>query len=893
MKTDRLAAPGAPNLADYYTVLSADGSTIAVAVPTFDPNNPGSVYVFRRDALGKIDAGNIARITSPTGSNYNVHFGKAMAMSADGNTIAVSRRGRIEPSGDPDHGGGVFIFVRSGDSWNHVKTLADQRPQIYADSLFGGERFEGSADGGLALSADGGVLVAGSGDLNICQDANFGQGSECDQFVLGGAFLYERPAEGWGGNPFPKVITWDNNNSGEVLTAEHVAISSAGDRVFIQGKKSPEKYAVYYARRPGGGWPQLTSFLHGDRTGRLGTDYNAGDSWSSFAINSSGTMLAVGLSSHNRALVWANIPDQSIGLDSGPSFAALSTTLNNSFGRSLAIKGDGSKIIVSGPFEYNTENATVISRFPGGWPTDGGEYPGVGMELFPVAAGRVAMSADGETLVAGADVLLPRLATPTFTPVKAVANGERFTLTISGSGFTNDTIVRWGDYILTQTRVTPTELDVTVPGDLVTSAGSASIFVQIPLPGGGLITLPYAIENPPPLLSELDPPSSVAGEPSLPLTVRGSHFLPSSVVRWDGAALATTYVNSATLRVELGAAQIASVGEASVTVSTPAPGGGTSASLSHSLVAAPAPQLAGVSPFSRAAGKPAFTLTAVGSDFMRRSQIVFAGQTLTTTYVNSGTLTAEVPAALVVDEGPLGVSITTTEPGGGESPAQTFTVTSAAPSLDDVFPFFGPPAGGTEVTLSGMNLESTSAVSFGGQPAMIVSAAETTLVVQAPAGAVGSADVTVTTRYGSATIRGGFVYATSEPAQPWRDFGELRLWADDFSTSEGLTVATGRISLGHAGRNARYFRVSDRVSWAISDTLTISGTLGFFGGQGLSSGRFSLDTASGAITAQPGALGLVSTLGSTAIAVNPTLTLNALEEQVPVTATLVVSLPEN
>lgn len=82
--------------------------------------------------------------------------------------------------------------------------------------------------------------------------------------------------------------------------------------------------------------------------------------------------------------------------------------------------------------------------------------------------------------------------------------------------------------------------------------------------------------NPVPALAGINPTSAQAGGPGLSLTVTGSQFVTSSVVRWNGVNLPTTYQNSTTLTAQVTAAQIASPGLMSVTVFNPSPGGGVS-----------------------------------------------------------------------------------------------------------------------------------------------------------------------------------------------------------------------------------------------------------------------------------------------------------------------------
>jgi hypothetical protein len=93
---------------------------------------------------------------------------------------------------------------------------------------------------------------------------------------------------------------------------------------------------------------------------------------------------------------------------------------------------------------------------------------------------------------------------------------------------------------------------------------------------------------PVPVTSSLSPASAVAGSAQLTLTVNGSSFATSSVVRWNGAARPTTFVSASQLRATISAADLASAGSIPVSVVTPAPGGGTSGSQTFTI-SAPAP----------------------------------------------------------------------------------------------------------------------------------------------------------------------------------------------------------------------------------------------------------------------------------------------------------------
>jgi hypothetical protein len=83
--------------------------------------------------------------------------------------------------------------------------------------------------------------------------------------------------------------------------------------------------------------------------------------------------------------------------------------------------------------------------------------------------------------------------------------------------------------------------------------------------------------NPVPFVNQPLVPTSVApGSPELALTVNGTGFVSTSVVNWNGTPLTTAFVSSHQLVADVPASVLAAASTASVTVSSPAPGGGTS-----------------------------------------------------------------------------------------------------------------------------------------------------------------------------------------------------------------------------------------------------------------------------------------------------------------------------
>jgi len=86
-----------------------------------------------------------------------------------------------------------------------------------------------------------------------------------------------------------------------------------------------------------------------------------------------------------------------------------------------------------------------------------------------------------------------------------------------------------------------------------------------------------AATNPTPILYQpLVPAATVPGGAGFTLTVNGTGFVQGAVVNWNGSPRQTTFVSSSQVAAAIAAADIATMGTATITVTNPGPGGGTS-----------------------------------------------------------------------------------------------------------------------------------------------------------------------------------------------------------------------------------------------------------------------------------------------------------------------------
>lgn len=192
--------------------------------------------------------------------------------------------------------------------------------------------------------------------------------------------------------------------------------------------------------------------------------------------------------------------------------------------------------------------------------------------------------------------------------------------------------------------------------------------------GGGSQTT-----NPLPAVASLSPSSAVVGSAGVTLTIAGSNFLSSSTVTWNGAAVSSTYESASSLTAEIPASDLSSVGTGKIAVVNPAPGGGTSGSLSFTINAAPnpSPTLSSISPMSAYIGISSLTLTLSGSGFVNDSQVLWNGAAMATTYSSATQLEATIPGSDFTSAQQAAVAVFNPTPGGGTSTAQQFTITVA------------------------------------------------------------------------------------------------------------------------------------------------------------------------------------------------------------------------
>lgn len=321
-----------------------DGSTQGVNGPSNEAAaNAGAVYVLTRS--GTVWGQQAYVKASNTGTEDN--FGFSVALSADGNTLAVGAPGEDsnatiingnEGDNTASSAGAVYIFTRSGTTWT-------QQAYIKGSNTVAGDQFGFS----VALSADGSTLAVGA----------IGRATQA-----GAAYVFTRSGT-WSQQA---LVTASNTESidqfgfsvalsGDGNTLAVGAPGEDGSSTVINGvddNLALNAGAAYVFTRSAGSWSQQAYVKASNTTG--------GDQFGvSVSLSSDGSTLAVGAPFEDSSGTGVGSPTNELATDAGAAYVftrsvttwtqqayvkASNTGGGDNFGGSVALSGDGNALMV-------------------------------------------------------------------------------------------------------------------------------------------------------------------------------------------------------------------------------------------------------------------------------------------------------------------------------------------------------------------------------------------------------------------------------------------------------------------------------------------------------------------------------------------------------------------
>ena len=224
------------------------------------------------------------------------YFGHALAISSDGNSMAVGAYGEQSNAtginGDQDDismsgAGAVYVFTRNGDTWS-------QQAYIKASNTSYHDCFGWS----IALSFDGNTLAVGAQAETVLSTGINADQTNRAAYGAGAAYVFTRNGATWSQQAYVKA----SNTAASAIFGTSIVLSSDGNTMAVgaRGERSSttgingdqtdnlfaNAGAVYVFTRSGTTWSQQ-AYIKASNTGR-----DAHFGWS-VALSSNGNTLAV------------------------------------------------------------------------------------------------------------------------------------------------------------------------------------------------------------------------------------------------------------------------------------------------------------------------------------------------------------------------------------------------------------------------------------------------------------------------------------------------------------------------------------------------------------------------------------------------------------------------
>ncbi|WP_345718612.1 IPT/TIG domain-containing protein [Kineosporia mesophila] len=327
------------------------------------------------------------------------------------------------------------------------------------------------------------------------------------------------------------------------------------------------------------------------------------------------------------------------------------------------------------------------------------------------------------------------------------------TVTLTGTGFTSATGVKFGNVLGTSPNVvSSTQMTVVSPAG---TAGTVNVTVVGVYANSGTSSSSQFTYLDRPDVTGVAPDSGTTAGGTV-VTISGTGFTPASTVAFGAnPGTGVVYVSATQIRATSPAG---SAGLVDIAVTT---NGGTSATggTRDDFRYVGSPTITGLSPTTGAvAGGD--TVTIDGTQFYDVTGVTFGG--VAATNVNRTSATRVIVTTPPHAAGAVSVVVTTTA--GGASAGSTFTY-EPAPSVTTVTPDSGATGGGTTVVLAGSGFTGATGVSFGTVPAASFTVdSDTQVTAVSPASSTaGSFYITVDGPYGTSATGPGseFTYAGS------------------------------------------------------------------------------------------------------------------------------------
>ncbi|MFA5185252.1 MAG: IPT/TIG domain-containing protein [Patescibacteria group bacterium] len=404
--------------------------------------------------------------------------------------------------------------------------------------------------------------------------------------------------------------------------------------------------------------------------------------------------------------------------------------------------------------------------------------------------------------------------TPTINSMSVTSTlvgGETMQVTITGTDFPSNSQVFLGATQLTTVRNSSESLTITILSSQLQEAGSTPLTVVNPSTNNTSAPVNFLVLNYPPRFTGISPTTKTQYSGEFTLTLNGDDLTPTSQVKIDGDDVATTYVSRTQLTAVIPSSYVDAVGDHSITITNPAPGGGTSVTQTLTVHNAD-PMLSSISPSSKTIGDAQFTMTLTGTGFNSNSQAKLGGSNRTTSFVSPTQLNVTIPATDMADVGTASITVENPAPGGGTSAGQTFTVNNPAPTLSSISPSSkNKDDAQFSMTLTGTGFSSNSQAKLDGSNRTTAYVSPTQLTVTIPAtdmASAGTYDITVVNPAPGGGTSGVQTFTVNNPAPTLGSISPSSKNARDAQFTMTLTgtnfQSNSQVQLGGSDRATTY-----------------------------------------------------------------------------------------
>ncbi|HFE31694.1 MAG TPA: integrin [Gammaproteobacteria bacterium] len=345
-------AIGADNTSQSITLIEGINLDISIVVTASDSSTVTYIITITRQfAAAFAQQAYIKASNTGAGdlSGYGDWFGSSVALSDDGDTLAVGAPGEESTAtgigGDQtdnsaDFSGAVYLFTRSGTTWS-------QQAYIKASNTDANDKFGAS----LVLSGDGNTLAVGAVGERSAATGIGGDQTDNSGANGGAVYVFTRSGSVWSQQAYIKASNTGGGFGGSL------GLSNDGNTLAVGS--SP----VYVFTRNGTTWSEQAS-INAPNTG-------ASDQFGiSLALSNDGNTLAVAAPADDSSAtgIGGNQADNS-GVNSGAVYVfsrssadwsqqayikASNTDMSDRFGYSLALSSNGNTLAVGTPYEASS-----------------------------------------------------------------------------------------------------------------------------------------------------------------------------------------------------------------------------------------------------------------------------------------------------------------------------------------------------------------------------------------------------------------------------------------------------------------------------------------------------------------------------------------------------------